>query len=88
MQKPERKKRSHNDYAPLVIPGHLYETRAGHLAFIVGRVVFKPGRPYLVEHIGGLYLEHDLSGAVLSEGYGNDFEIIAMFDRARDIDHR
>lgn len=53
----------------------LCETLAGDLAYAVGRLAFRPGRPMLVEHVGGLFLEHSLTGTVLSAGYGPEYNI-------------
>ncbi|HEX2751818.1 MAG TPA: hypothetical protein VHP34_01670 [Alphaproteobacteria bacterium] len=54
----------------VLLPRRLCETQAGNLAHAVGRIAFRPGRPMLVEHLGGLYLEHDLCGTVVTPGYG------------------
>ena len=51
------------------------ETLSGNFAYAVGRIAFKPGRPMLVEHAGGLYLEHDLAGRVLTPGFGAAYDI-------------
>lgn len=56
----------------------LYETRAGNLAHAVGRLAFKPGRPMLIEHAGGLFLEHALTGRVITAGYPDDFDITCV----------
>jgi hypothetical protein len=66
-------------------PHVLCETRAGNLAHVVGRIAFLPGRPMLVEHIGGIYLEHTLCGTVITPGYGDEFSIVAVFDSANDL---
>ena len=63
----------------ILFPLRLCETQAGNLAHTVGRIVFKPGRPMLVEHVGGLYLEHDLSGEVLTPGYTDHYKIVHVF---------
>lgn len=71
-------------------PLHLCETRAGNLAHIVGRIMFSPGRPMLVEHICGRYLEHSLGGKVLTAGYGDDFDIVHLIEdkqTTHDQDH-
>jgi len=68
----------------LLMPHRLCETRAGNLAHTIGRIVFRPGRPMLVEHLGGLYLEHDLlTGGVMTPGYGDEYNIIHMFEADR-----
>lgn len=64
----------------VLMPRRLCETQAGNLAHVVGRIAFRPGRPMLVEHLGGLYLEHDLSGSVVTPGYGEEYSIIHVFD--------
>ena len=61
-------------------PRALCETFSGNLAHAVGRLAFRPGRPMLVEHVGGLYLEHDLSGRVMTPGYGREYEIVHIVD--------
>jgi hypothetical protein len=61
-------------------PRRLCETRSGNLAHAVGRIAFRPGRPMLVEHVGGLYLEHDLLGGVVTPGYGDEYSIIHVFE--------
>ncbi|MFN7113848.1 MAG: hypothetical protein ACK4PK_05755 [Alphaproteobacteria bacterium] len=61
-------------------PQRLCETRGGNLAHTLGRIVFRPGRPMLVEHLGGLYLEHDLTGGVVTPGYGDEYNIVHVFD--------
>ncbi|MDD9901567.1 MAG: hypothetical protein OXT65_11345 [Alphaproteobacteria bacterium] len=58
-----------------LFPLRLCETLNGNLAYTVGRVMFKPGRPMLVEHLGGLYLEHDLFGRVVTPGYHQGYDI-------------
>lgn len=64
---------------PILSPRRLCETRNGNLAHTIGRIVFRPGRPMLVEHLGGLYLEHDLAGAVVTPGYGDEYSIVHVF---------
>lgn len=59
-------------------PRGLCETRSGDLAFVLGRLRLCPGRPLLVEHLGGLYLEHDMTGRVLTGGYGREFDIMHL----------
>ena len=66
-----------------LFPLSICETRAGNFAHTVGRIAFKPGRPMLVEHVGGLYLEHDLCGKVRTQGYCDDYDIIHIFDEER-----
>lgn len=63
----------------LLAPQRLCETRGGNLAHTLGRIVFRPGRPMLVEHLGGLYLEHTLGGEVVTPGYGDEYSIIHVF---------
>lgn len=63
-----------------LVPRRLCETKAGNLAYIVGRIIFRPGRPMLVEHIGGVYLEHDLTGAVVTPGFDDDYAITHVFE--------
>ena len=63
----------------LLYPLSLCETQSGNLAHSVGRLAFRPGRPMLVEHVGGLFLEHDLGGAVLTPGYGPDYDIVHVY---------
>lgn len=60
-------------------PQYLCETRRGDLAFSLGRLRFRGGRPMLVEHLGGLFLEHALCGRVLTCGYGDEFDIMHVF---------
>ncbi len=55
------------------------ETSSGNLAYAVGRLAFRQGRPMLVEHTGSIYLEHDLQGKVLTEGYGPEFNIVYVW---------
>ena len=64
---------------PALFPCCLCETQSGNLAYTVGRVVFKPGRPMLVEHIGGVYLEHDLAGRVITPGYDESYRIVHIW---------
>lgn len=63
----------------VLFPFRLCETRAGNLAHTVGRIVFRPGKPMLVEHVGGLYLEHGLNGKVATPGYDDGFDIVHVF---------
>lgn len=63
----------------ILFPRRFCETRAGNLAHAIGRIVFKPGQPMLVEHIGGIYLEHDLTGRVITPGYGDDYQITHVY---------
>jgi hypothetical protein len=58
-----------------LFPRRICETQSGNLAYSVGRLAFRPGRPMLVEHVGGFYLEHDLSGRVLHKGHGAEFNV-------------
>lgn len=67
----------------VLLPRRLCETQAGNLAHAVGRIAFRPGRPMLVEHLGGLYLEHDLGGAVVTPGYGDEYSIVHVFEEER-----
>lgn len=60
-------------------PRRLCETRKGDLAFALGRLRFQQGSPMLVEHLGGLFLEHTLCGRVLTCGYGDEFDITHIF---------
>lgn len=70
-------------HIPVVLsPLRLCETFSGNLAHTVGRVAFRPGRPMLVEHAGGLYLEHDLRGQVLTAGYGDEYNIAHVWEDA------
>jgi len=59
----------------MLFPQRICETMSGNLAHTVGRLVFRPGRPMLVEHVGGVYLEHDLFGHVITAGYGTEYNI-------------
>ncbi|MFH1158413.1 MAG: hypothetical protein V1721_05965 [Pseudomonadota bacterium] len=59
----------------ILFPQRICETLSGNLAHTVGRLVFRPGRPMLVEHVGGIYLEHDLLGRVITAGYGAEYNI-------------
>lgn len=61
-------------------PRRLCETRRGDLAFSLGRLRFRSGSPMLVEHLGGLFLEHALCGRVLTCGYGDEFDITHIFN--------
>ena len=63
---------------PPMRPRGLCETRSGDLAFVMGRLRLSPGRPMLVEHLGGVYLEHDMTGRVLTGGYGSEFDIMHL----------
>lgn len=63
----------------LLSPRRLCETRGGDLAFSLGRLRFRRGSPMLVEHLGGLFLEHALCGRVLTGGYGDEFDIMHIF---------
>lgn len=63
----------------ILFPHRLCETLSGDLAYTVGRLAFRPGRPMLVEHVGGVYLEHDLSGSVLTAGYGEGYAIAHVY---------
>ncbi len=60
----------------VLFPQRMCETLSGDLAYTVGRLAFRPGRPMLVEHVGGIYLEHDLSGLILTAGYGPEYNIV------------
>jgi hypothetical protein len=60
----------------ILFPRRICETLSGDLAYTVGRLAFRPGRPMLVEHVGGLYLEHDLLGGVITPGYGTEYAIV------------
>lgn len=60
-------------------PYQLCETKSGNLAHIIGRIAFHPGRPMLVEHVGGLYLEHLLTGEVITPGYCESYNITHVF---------
>lgn len=60
----------------VLFPGYLCETLSGDMAYAVGRLAFLPGRPMLVEHVGGFYLEHSLSGQVLTSRYGPEYNIV------------
>ena len=64
----------------ILFPHCLCETLSGNLAHAVGRVRFKPGRPMLVEHVGGLYLEHGLDGRVITPGFGDDYRIVHVWE--------
>ncbi|MDY0008969.1 MAG: hypothetical protein RBS08_04615 [Bdellovibrionales bacterium] len=67
----------------VLTPQRLCETRGGNLAHTLGRIVFRPGRPMLVEHLGGLYLEHDLRGGVVTPGYGDEYNIVHVFESGK-----
>lgn len=64
----------------VLTPHRLCETLSGNLAHVVGRVAFRPGRPVLVEHVGGLYLEHGFCGKVLTPGYGEGYNIVHLWE--------
>ena len=66
----------------VLTPQRLCESLSGNLAFTVGRLAFRPGRPMLVEHVGGIYLEHNLSGAVLTAGFGPEYTIMHVVEEA------
>jgi len=59
----------------VLFPRRMCETMSGNLAHTVGRLAFRPGCPMLVEHVGGIYLEHDLTGNVITPGYGEGYAI-------------
>ncbi len=59
-----------------LVPRRLCETRSGDLAHTVGRILFEKGRPMLVEHVCGLLLCHDLSGRVLTPGFGHEYDVV------------
>lgn len=59
----------------ILFPRRLCETIAGNFAYVIGRVAFRPGQPMLVEHVGGIYLKHDLAGIVLTSSYGREYDI-------------
>ena len=63
----------------ILIQRRICETRSGDFAYSIGRLAFRRGRPMLVEHVGNLYLEHDLQGKVLTEGYGPEFNIVHVW---------
>jgi hypothetical protein len=74
-------RKTHALLSPLILsPLKLCETRAGNLAHAIGRIFFREGRPMLVEHVGGLYLEHKLTGEVVTPGYGDAYNIVHVFD--------
>ncbi len=60
----------------ILFPKTLCETQSGNLAHVVGRIAFMPGRPYLIEHVGGIYLEHKLTGEVVTPGYCESYNIV------------
>jgi hypothetical protein len=74
----------HSKKLVVLFPQCLCETRSGNLAHAVGRLALRPGRPMLVEHVGGLFLEHDLSGRILSAGYGREYDIVHVGEENRD----
>jgi hypothetical protein len=59
-----------------LFPRRICETLSGDLAYTVGRLIFRPGRPMLVEHLGHIYLEHDLSGGVITPGYDAGYTVV------------
>lgn len=61
-------------------PLKICETRAGNFAHTVGRLAFRTGRPMLVEHACGTFLEHALCGRVTTPGYGAEFDIVAVYE--------
>ena len=63
----------------IIFQRRICETLSGNLAYTVGRLAFQRGRPMLVEHVGGIYLEHDLQGNVLTEGYGSEYNIVYVW---------
>ena len=64
-----------NQLKLVLMPQQLCETKQGNLAHTVGRLALRPGRPMLVEHVGGLYLEHSLCGRVVTPGFGDTHDI-------------
>lgn len=64
----------------------LCETQGGNLAYVVGRLAFQPGRPFLVEHVGGIYLAHDFCGRVLTPGHDDSYRIVALHDKPGDAE--
>lgn len=64
---------------PLLAPMRLCETRGGDIAYIIGRCTFRRGRPVIVEHLGGVYLEHCFRGRVLTPGYGSAYDIVMLY---------
>lgn len=69
-----------NDTGLILLPKSLCETQAGNLAHAVGRLLFRPGRPMLVEHVGGIFLEHKLTGEVMTPGYTACYNIVHLLD--------
>lgn len=63
----------------VLIQKRICETLSGNLAYAVGRLAFRQGRPMLVEHVGCIYLEHDLQGRVLTEGYSAEYNIVHVW---------
>ncbi len=61
-------------------PKKLCETQSGDLAYVVGRIAFREGRPMLVEHVSGVYLEHRLTGEVVTPGVCKSYNIVHVFD--------
>ena len=68
------------DKKPVLFPRRLCETLSGNLAHTIGRLAFRHGRPMLVEHVGGVYLEHDLEGRVITPGYGAGYGIVHVWN--------
>jgi hypothetical protein len=64
----------------VLFQSRICETLSGNLAYTVGRLAFRRGRPMLVEHVGGIYLEHDLQGRVLTEGYGPEYNVVHVWE--------
>lgn len=64
---------------PLLAPMRLCETRSGDIAYVIGRCTFRRGRPVIVEHLGGVYLEHCFRGRVLTPGYDSAFDIVMLY---------
>lgn len=69
-----------NEMKLILLPKSLCETQSGNLAHAVGRLLFRPGRPMLVEHVGGLFLEHKLTGEVMTPGYTACYNIVHLLD--------
>ena len=67
-------------------PRVLCETQGGNLAYVVGRLAFQPGRPFLVEHGGGVYLTHDFCGCVWAPNQDDSFRIVAVLDRTAEAE--
>jgi hypothetical protein len=84
ISKPSSSKFSAKFQMPTILfPRRLCETKGGNIAYTVGRIAFMTGRPMLVEHPGGLYLEHHLDGAVLTPGYGEEYNVVYIFSEER-----